>query len=52
MLRGLVAEPDGSRVIQDRIDGLASQAEALGRRLAERVLAAGAGELLERLQHV
>lgn len=52
VLRGLVAEPDGSRVIRDRIDGLASQAESLGARLAEQVLAAGAGELLERLQHV
>jgi hydroxymethylbilane synthase len=48
-LRGLVAEPDGSRLIQDSIAGSAAQAEALGDALAERVLTAGAGELLERL---
>jgi hydroxymethylbilane synthase len=48
-LRGLVAEPNGSRVIRDCAAGSAAQAEALGDRLAERVLAAGAGELLERL---
>jgi hydroxymethylbilane synthase len=48
-LRGLVAEPDGSRLIRDSIAGRAADAEALGDRLAERALAAGAGELLERL---
>jgi hydroxymethylbilane synthase len=48
-LQGLVAEPDGSRLIRDTITGAASEAAALGRELAERVLAAGAGELLERL---
>ena len=48
-LRGLVAEPDGSRLIRDCISGSAEDAEELGARLAERVLAAGAGELLERL---
>jgi hydroxymethylbilane synthase len=48
-LRGLVAEPDGSRLIQDSIAGSAAQAEVLGDALAERVLTAGAGELLERL---
>jgi hydroxymethylbilane synthase len=47
-LRGLVAEPDGSRLIRDRISGGAEDAEELGDRLAERVLTAGAGELLER----
>jgi hydroxymethylbilane synthase len=48
-LRGLVAEPDGSRLIRDSVAGRAADAEPLGDRLAERVLAAGAGELLERL---
>jgi hydroxymethylbilane synthase len=48
-LRGLVAEPDGSRLIRDSIGGSVADAESLGDRLAERVLAAGAGELLERL---
>jgi hydroxymethylbilane synthase len=49
VLRGLVAEPDGSRLIRDSVSGSAAEAQALGDRLAERVLAAGAGELLERL---
>ncbi len=48
-LRGLVAEPDGSRLIRDCIAGSAAHAETLGDALAERVLEAGAGELLERL---
>jgi hydroxymethylbilane synthase len=49
-LRGLVAEPDGSRLLRDRISGDAENVAALGRQLAERVLAAGAGPLLERLR--
>ena len=48
-LRGLVAEPDGSKVFQDSLAGEAARAEELGVRLAERMLEAGAGELLERL---
>jgi hydroxymethylbilane synthase len=48
-LRGLVAEPDGSRLIRDSIAGSAAHAATLGDALAERVLEAGAGELLERL---
>jgi hydroxymethylbilane synthase len=48
-LRGLVAEPDGSRLISDSVAGSVAQAQELGDRLAERMLAAGAGELLERL---
>ena len=48
-LRGLVAEPDGSRLLRDSATGRAADAKALGRQLAERILAAGAGELLERL---
>jgi hydroxymethylbilane synthase len=48
-LRGLVAEPDGTRLIRDSLVGSAAHAEELGDRLAERVLAAGGGELLARL---
>ncbi len=50
-LEGLVAEPDGSRLIRDSIVGEFTQAAALGVQLAERVLDAGAGPLLERLRH-
>ena len=49
-LRGLVAEPDGSRLLKDTISGSAENPAALGRQLAERILAAGAGPLLERLR--
>jgi len=50
MLEGLVAEPDGSRLLRDTLSGSADEPAALGRRLAERILAAGAGPLLERLR--
>jgi hydroxymethylbilane synthase len=49
-LDGLVAEPDGSRLFRDSISGAANQAAALGEQLAERVLAAGAHAVLERLR--
>jgi hydroxymethylbilane synthase len=49
-LRGLVAEPDGSLLLHDTITGRAETGAALGRQLAERMLAAGAGPLLERLR--
>jgi hydroxymethylbilane synthase len=49
-LRGLVAEPDGSRLLRDTVSGSSENAAALGRQLAERILAAGAGPLLERLR--
>jgi hydroxymethylbilane synthase len=49
-LHGLVAEPDGSRLLRDTLTGSHAEAEALGLRLADRILAAGAGPLLERLR--
>ena len=49
-LRGLVAEPDGSRLLHDTLTGSAEHPAALGGQLAERILAAGAGPLLERLR--
>ena len=49
-LRGLVAEPDGSRLLRDTVTGSALDPAALGRQLAERILLAGAGPLLERLR--
>jgi hydroxymethylbilane synthase len=50
MLDGLVAEPDGSRLLRDSLSGSADDPAALGHQLAERILAAGAGLLLERLR--
>jgi hydroxymethylbilane synthase len=49
-LRGLVAEPDGSRLLRDTVTGSAADPKALGRQLAQRILQAGAGPLLERLR--
>ncbi|MDG1495603.1 MAG: hydroxymethylbilane synthase [Porticoccaceae bacterium] len=45
-LRGLVGSVDGSRILQDQLSAPVEQAEELGIELAERLLAAGAGEIL------
>jgi hydroxymethylbilane synthase len=45
-LRGVVLSPDGSRRVADAVEGEGTEAEALGQRLAERLLALGARELL------
>ena len=45
-LRGLVAAVDGDRVVRDAISGPAREAERLGFELAERLLEAGAREIL------
>ena len=49
-LRGLVGAPDGSRLFADEIQGPATEGPALGFALAERLLAAGAGALLDELR--
>jgi len=46
-LTGVVADPTGGRCIRGRLTGPVSQPEALGRRLAERLLNRGARELLQ-----
>jgi hydroxymethylbilane synthase len=51
-LAGLVAEPDGSRLLRDSLIGTADEPQRLGERLADRVLGAGADTLLERLRGV
>ena len=48
-LRGLVASPDGATIFVDGITGPARDAAALGAALANRLLDAGAGALLEAL---
>jgi hydroxymethylbilane synthase len=45
-LTGMVAEADGRRLCRDRIAGPKGQAAALGIQLAERLIWAGAGEML------
>ena len=46
----LVAMPDGSRSIRDRVSGSADEADQLGQQLAQRLLEQGAGEMLAALQ--
>jgi hydroxymethylbilane synthase len=50
ILDGLVAEPDGSRLLRDSASGNANDPVALGELLAERILTGGAQSLLERLR--
>ncbi len=45
-LRGLIGKPDGSRTLRAEIRGAARNAEQLGTRLAEEMLARGADRLL------
>lgn len=45
---GYAGMPDGSEWVRDRVEGDAEQPVALGDALAERMLAAGAGEILAR----
>lgn len=48
-LRALVGNPDGSEMIRDEIRGAAVNAEALGIELADRMLASGAKEILQKV---
>jgi hydroxymethylbilane synthase len=50
-LRGVVLPPDGSRRVADEAEGPAADAEAIGRRLAEALLARGALEVLTDRSH-
>jgi len=49
VLKGLVADPDGSVMIKDALSGDMAQTEQIGTALAEQLLARGAGEILEKL---
>ena len=48
-LRGLVGEPDGSRLLRADIRGPVSQAEQLGAQLAQKLLAQGAKDILDKV---
>ena len=48
-MRGLVGEPDGSRIIRSESSAPANEAEALGTRLAEDLLGQGADQVLMHL---
>ncbi|MET0052522.1 MAG: hydroxymethylbilane synthase [Candidatus Thiodiazotropha sp.] len=48
-LRGLVGEPDGSRIIRGEVEGTPEEAEVMGKGLAERLLEWGADGILASL---
>jgi hydroxymethylbilane synthase len=48
-LRGLVGEPDGSRIIRGEVEGTPAEAEAMGQGLAAQLLEWGADEILKAL---
>ncbi len=48
-IRGLVGEVDGSRILRAETSGKVSQAEALGRRVADDLLGQGAQDILSRV---
>jgi len=48
-LRGLVGEPDGSRILRAELSGPAADPEGLGTALAEQLIALGAREILARV---
>ncbi len=48
-LRGLVGDPDGSEVIRGEVRGPRDQAESLGKRLGEDLLARGADKILNKV---
>ena len=51
-LHGLVAEPDGSVIITEQLEGPVEDAEKIGSTVGQRLLAAGAQQILARLyQH-
>ncbi|MBI3569729.1 MAG: hydroxymethylbilane synthase [Gammaproteobacteria bacterium] len=48
-LRGMVGEPDGSRLLRAEIRGPSAQAEQLGAQLAQQLLAQGARQILDKV---
>lgn len=51
LLRGSVIDPDGARAIRLSATGVPDDAEAIGHRLADDLLAAGAGTILQGARH-
>ncbi|MGA2595168.1 MAG: hydroxymethylbilane synthase [Bryobacteraceae bacterium] len=46
-LQGVVVSPDGAELVRDQAEGLAADAERIGRELGEALLAAGGDRILE-----
>lgn len=50
-LRGLVASMDGQKILKDTFSGSATEAESIGKTLAEKLIEKGALQLLEEVQN-
>ena len=50
-MRGFVASPDGKRMVRAEMTGEIADPEALGKQVADALLAQGAGEILAALNH-
>ncbi len=50
-ITGFVASPDGQLYIRDRLSGHPAEAEALGRKLAEKLLRQGGDQILEKIRN-
>ena len=51
-LRGLIAQPDGRRIVRGMLSGTVAEAETMGAQLAERLMAEGGTMLMEALHAV
>jgi hydroxymethylbilane synthase len=51
VLRGLVADVNGKRLLSDEVEGEAGEAADLGTKLAERLLESGASRILREIYH-
>jgi hydroxymethylbilane synthase len=51
-LEGFIGLPDGTRIVRERASGSCREAEAIGRSLGEKLLAAGGREILRHLSKV
>ena len=49
-LRAAVGDPDGRRLLRDGEEGDPADADAMGRRVAERMIEAGAAEILDAIR--
>jgi hydroxymethylbilane synthase len=49
-LNAVVADLDGTQLLRDKISGPAEQGEVLGKELADRMIAAGAGAILDEIR--
>jgi len=52
VIEGFLGLPDGTKLVRERAEGTAADAEAVGRALGERILARGGRDVLDRLAQI